>query len=106
MADPQEFDHVMPDLERTPPRRPGKLEENLGMRLLTSLILMVMLSFANTLLTVVTVLQFVLTLINNREPNARLAEFGLDLGTWIAKAARYQGMASEEKPWPWSGWEE
>ncbi len=106
MAKEGEFDHVMPDLERTPPPRPEKIEENLGMRLLTSVILMVLLSFANTILTIVTVLQFILTLINNHEPNQRLAEFGIDLGTWIAKAARYQAMGSEEKPWPWTPWDE
>ena len=49
-----------------------------------------------------TVVQFVVMLINNKQPNERLAEFGTDLGIWIAKAARYQTAASEVKPWPWT----
>ncbi len=105
MADPNEFDHVMPDLER--PRRDGvpAIKENMGARFVTMVIVWVMLSLAQSLLTAVTVVQFVLTLLNRSQPNERIADFGIDLGTWIAKAARYQTMASEEKPWPWSPWE-
>ena len=48
-----------------------------------------------------TIIQFVILLIN-KEPNERLADFGTDLGVWIAKAARYQTAASNVKPWPWT----
>jgi len=74
----------------------------MGMRLLYMVILWVMLSLAQTVLTLATVVQFVLMLINRNEPNERLAEFGTDLGIWIAKAARFQTGASEVKPWPWT----
>ena len=74
----------------------------MGLRLLYMVILWVMLSLAQTVLTIATVVQFVLMLVNNGEPNARLAEFGTDLGIWIAKAARFQTGASEVKPWPWT----
>lgn len=77
-------------------------QENIGVRLLYMILIAVMISLAQTVLTVVTIIQFVIMLINNREPNPRLADFGTDLGVWMAKAARYQTAASEVKPWPWT----
>ena len=49
-----------------------------------------------------TVVQFVLMLINSGRPNENLADFGTDLGVWMAKAARYMTGASQVKPWPWT----
>ena len=66
------------------------------------LLVWAMLSVAQTVLTALTVIQFVIMLVNNREPNERLADFGTDLGVWMAKAARFQAGASEVKPWPWT----
>ncbi|MEM9392892.1 MAG: DUF4389 domain-containing protein [Pseudomonadota bacterium] len=80
---------------------PGK-KDGMGMRLLHMLLIWIMLSLAQTVLTMLTVVQFVIMLVNNNQSNARLAEFGTDLGIWIAKAARYQTAASEVKPWPWT----
>jgi hypothetical protein len=62
----------------------------------------VLLSFAQTVLTFVTVVQFIIVLVSGRQLNERLADFGTTLGIWIAKAARYQTAASEVRPWPWS----
>ncbi|MCU4653140.1 DUF4389 domain-containing protein [Roseibacterium sp. SDUM158016] len=76
--------------------------ENLGMRLIHVLLIAFMLSIAQTVLTVLTVVQFVIMLVNNGDRNARLADFGTDLGIWMAKAARYQSAASDVKPWPWT----
>ncbi|WP_289079853.1 DUF4389 domain-containing protein, partial [uncultured Sulfitobacter sp.] len=53
-------------------------------------------------LTVATVIQLAIMLVSNHKPNERLAEFGTDLGVWMAKAARYQTGASDVKPWPWT----
>ncbi|MDR9426515.1 MAG: DUF4389 domain-containing protein [Salibaculum sp.] len=101
MADPNEFDDVMPEnTARRDARRP--LDENLFTRLIYMIIVGVMLSFVGTVLGIVALIQFVLTLVNNKVPNDRLAEFGTTLGIWVAKAARYQAFASEEKPWPWT----
>ena len=77
-------------------------EENLFMRLVHMIIIALMISIAQTVLGFMTVVQFVIMLINNKEPNERIAEFGTDLGIWIAKAARYQTAASNVKPWPWT----
>jgi hypothetical protein len=72
------------------------------MRLMYVVILWFMLSLANTVLTLITMVQFVIQLTHGNRPNERLAEFGTSLGIWIAKAARYQTAASDVKPWPWT----
>ncbi len=76
--------------------------ENIFLRIVYMVIIWVMLSVASTILTLATVIQVVIMLINNKRPNERLAEFGTDLGVWIAKAARFQTGASDVKPWPWT----
>ena len=76
--------------------------DHMGMRLIYMLLIAFMLSISQTVLTVLTVVQFIIMLVNNGERNARLADFGTDLGIWMAKAARYQSAASEVKPWPWT----
>lgn len=76
--------------------------DNMLLRLLYMLLIAIMISLAQTVLGVATIIQFVIMLVNNKDPNERLAEFGTDLGIWVAKAARYQTAASNVKPWPWS----
>ena len=76
--------------------------ESIWLRLVYMILIAIMISLAQTVLGVATVVQFVVMLLNKKEPNKRLADFGTDLGIWIAKAARYQTAASEVKPWPWS----
>ncbi len=76
--------------------------DSMLLRLLYMLLIAIMISLAQTVLGVATVIQFVVMLVNNKQPNERLADFGTDLGIWVAKAARYQTAASEVKPWPWS----
>ena len=80
----------------------AEIEQNLFQRLIWMIVMWLMLSLASTLLGVATVIQFVIMLINKKQPNERLADFGTDLGIWVAKAARYQTGASEVKPWPWT----
>lgn len=77
-------------------------DDGLLTRLIFMILIAIMISFAQTVLGVVTVIQFVILVINNKQPNERLADFGTDLGIWIAKAARYQTAASNVKPWPWT----
>ena len=99
MADSDE-DQIMGRLqgEQVEPKE----EESLLLRLIYMILIAIMISIAQTILGVATVVQFVIMLINNKQPNERLADFGTDLGIWIAKAARYQTAASEVKPWPWT----
>ena len=82
--------------------QPEVRRDGLLIRLLYMVLIWVMLSIASTVLTVATVIQFVIMAVNRGEPNERLAEFGTDLGVWLAKAARFQTGASEVKPWPWT----
>ncbi|WP_373635602.1 DUF4389 domain-containing protein [Yoonia sp. SS1-5] len=76
--------------------------ESIWLRLVNMVIIAVLLSMASTLLGVITVAQFLIMLLNSRQPNENLAEFGTTMGVWMAKAARYQTGASEVKPWPWT----
>ncbi|WP_224815832.1 DUF4389 domain-containing protein [Hasllibacter sp. MH4015] len=82
--------------------QPASDRDPLLQRLLYIVLIAVMLSLANTILTAVTVIQFIVMAASKGEPNERLADFGTDLGIWIAKATRYQTAASEVKPWPWT----
>ena len=82
--------------------QPEAASDTLWHRLLYVILIAVMLSFASTVLTAVTVIQFIVMAVSKGEPNERLADFGTDLGIWMAKAARYQAGASEVNPWPWT----
>ena len=82
--------------------QPEVTKDGLLARLFHVVIIWVMLSFAQTVLGVLTVIQFVIMAVSSGQPNERLADFGTDLGVWMAKAARFQTGASEVKPWPWT----
>lgn len=77
-------------------------KDGMFMRLVHLVLIAIMINIAQSVLVVMTVFQFIYMLINTNEPNRRVADFGTDLGIWIAKAARYQTAASEVKPWPWT----
>ena len=79
-----------------------KEQDNMLLRLIFMLIIAFMISLAQTVLWVMAVIQFIIMLLNGQKPNERLADFGTDLGVWVAKAARYQTAASNVKPWPWT----
>ena len=84
--------------EQLEPPEPDKLL----LRLVFMILIALMMSVAYSVLGVTIVIQFVIMVINRRQPNERLAEFGTSLGIWFAKAVRYQMAASEVKPFPWS----
>ncbi|MDG1738822.1 MAG: DUF4389 domain-containing protein [Paracoccaceae bacterium] len=84
-----------------PQDEPKKID-SLVMRLVFVLIIWAMISLAHTILGAMTVIQYIILIINRGEPNEQLGDFGTSLGIWIAKAARYQTAASNVKPWPWS----
>ena len=77
-------------------------DDSLLLRLVFMVLIATMISIAQTVLVVATVVQFVIMLLNDKKSNERLADFGLNLGIWIAKAARYQTAGSNVKPWPWT----
>ena len=101
MADPNEFDDVMP--ENTARRAPEEpVGENLFSRFIHMIIIAFMISFASTIIGILALLQFIILLTNQKKPNERIAALGTDVGIWVAKATRYQTAASEVKPWPWT----
>jgi hypothetical protein len=81
--------------------RPEPLPRDVWPRILWIAVIVVMISVAQSLLLVVAVLQVVIMLTSKGRPNDELADFGAMVGAWVAKAARYQSAASDEKPWPW-----
>lgn len=76
--------------------------DSLWMRLINMTIIGILLSFTQTILWVLAILQFVIMVFNKRVPIEQLSEFGTTMGVWMAKAVRYQTAASEVKPWPWT----
>ncbi|MBN2906809.1 MAG: DUF4389 domain-containing protein [Rhodobacteraceae bacterium] len=67
------------------------------------LVLLILFSIAQTLLVATAVLQFGWMLFTKKK-NQHIADFGTKLGNWMATNARFQAVASEEKPFPWSEW--
>lgn len=84
--------------EQDEPDRP----DGMLMRLIYVILIAMMMSVSQTILGVTTILQLVIMALNKGSPNENLANFGTDLGVWMAKAVRYMTAASEVKPWPWS----
>ena len=72
--------------------------EGLLMRIVHVLIIGVMMSLTQTVLGVLTLIQIVIMALNKGEPNENLANFGTDLGVWMAKSVRYMTAASDVKP--------
>lgn len=102
MADPHEFDHVMPDLGGEAKTAPAEITENIGGRILFSIIIWVMMNLASTIIGVLAILQTIILIVNGKKPNERVANAGTDVGIWYAKATRYITGDSEVKPWPWT----
>ncbi len=69
---------------------------------LMMLLIAVLVWLAQTVLQFLTLVQFILMLVDKGKPNAQIASFGKTLGSWLAKAARFQTAESDEKPWPWT----
>jgi len=79
---------------------PGPRE--LWPRILWIVVMTLLISVAQSILFVVAMLQVVIMIANKGRPNEELGDFGSMVGAWVAKAARYQSAASDQKPWPWT----
>ncbi|WP_168192298.1 DUF4389 domain-containing protein [Pararhodobacter marinus] len=71
-------------------------------RLLWIIVITMLISVAQSILFAVAMLQMLIMVVNRGRPNDELGDFGSMVGAWVAKAARYQSAASEQKPWPWT----
>jgi len=78
---------------------PGPRE--LWPRILWIVVITMLISVAQSILFGVAALQVIIMITNKGRPNEELGDFGSMVGAWVAKAARYQSAASDEKPWPW-----
>lgn len=76
---------------------------SIWMRGLMMVIFAILIGLSVTILHALTLLQFVLMLLDKGKPNARIAEFGKSLGSWLAKAAAFQTAQSDNRPWPFEG---
>jgi hypothetical protein len=74
----------------------------LWMRLLYIILVGLLFGAAVMVLHVMTVLQFIIMLVDRGVPNPQIAAFGKSLGAWMTKAVQFQTARSEDKPWPWS----
>lgn len=89
-----------PDPERQADHDPPPRE--LWPRILWIVVITMMISVAQSILFAVAALQVVIMIASKGQPNEELGDFGAMIGAWIAKAARYQAAASDQKPWPWT----
>ncbi len=70
---------------------------------LVMLVFMVAFGIGQSILVLVSLVQFV-WLLAKQEPNRLLAEFGQSLALWLSETARFLTCATEDKPFPWKAW--
>ena len=76
---------------------------NLWLRGLVMLLMGLAYQIMGTIVLIVTVIQFVIRLLNGA-PNARLLSFGRSLGRYLNQIVTYLTFASEEIPFPFNDW--
>ena len=84
------------------PDAPAELR-NIWIRGLYMLLMGFAFQVSGTVLCIVTVIQFVMVLLNDT-PNVRLVSFGQSLGRYLRQIADYLAFASEDMPFPFSDW--
>ena len=78
-------------------------KRNILMRGLFMLLMAFAFHVCVTVLFFVTVIQFVIMLLNDT-PNARLASFGRGMGSYLRQIVNFLTFATEEMPFPFSEW--
>ncbi|MBI5750955.1 MAG: DUF4389 domain-containing protein [Hydrogenophilales bacterium] len=78
-------------------------KRNIWARASFMLLMGLVLHVSVTLILVVTVIQFVMVLLNDA-PNIRLLAFGRNLGRYLQQIVNFLTFASEEIPFPFSDW--
>jgi len=72
----------------------------LWLRGLYMIIVALLIGAAQSVLFLLTLIQFVVMLISRGAPNAQIADVGEMIGKWMAQAAKFQSAKSDDKPWP------
>ncbi|MBU1424775.1 MAG: DUF4389 domain-containing protein [Gammaproteobacteria bacterium] len=78
-------------------------KRNIWMRALFMLLMGIAFQVCGTLLCIVTIVQFVIMLLNDT-PNKRLVAFGRSLGNYLRQIVNFLIFATEEMPFPFSEW--
>jgi len=78
-------------------------QRNIWLRGLIMLLMGFAFQVSGTMLCIVTVIQFVMALLNGTA-NARLVSFGRSLGRYLQQIANFLTFATEEMPFPFSDW--
>lgn len=81
---------------------PGS-KRNIWMRGLYMLLMALAFQVCGTVLCVVTVIQFLIALLNDA-PNVRLASFGRSMASYLRQIVNFLTFATEELPFPFSEW--
>ena len=78
-------------------------KRNIWMRGLFMLLMGLAFHVCVTVLCIVTVIQFVIMLLNDT-PNVRLVSFGRSMGNYLRQIVNFLTFATEEMPFPFSEW--
>ena len=78
-------------------------KHNLWIRGFLMLLMVFVFQVSSTVMFVVTVIQFVLVLLNDT-PNDRLVSFGRNLARYLQQIVNFLTFATEEVPFPFSDW--
>jgi len=78
-------------------------KRNIWVRGLFMLLMGLAFHVSGTVLGVVTVIQFVIVLVNDA-PNARLLSFGRSLGIYLRQTVDYLTFVTEDMPFPFGEW--
>lgn len=84
------------------PDIPGS-KRSIWMRGLFMLLMALAFQVCGTVLCLLTVIQFVIVLLNGA-PNERLAAFGRSLGSYLRQIVGFLTFATETMPFPFSDW--
>lgn len=82
---------------RTDPKR------NIWLRGVIMLLMGLAYQLTGTMVFIVTVIQFVVTLVNHT-PNTQLLSFGRSLGRYLQQIVNFLTFVSEEIPFPFTDW--
>ena len=69
------------------------------------LVFAIFIAVAKNVLILIAVVQ-ALWLLLTGHPNAWVRDFGKSLSVWLGEVARFQSVASDERPFPWKKWPE
>ncbi len=74
----------------------------LVLRLLYLILIALLIGVAIAVMHALTVVQFIIMLVDKGRPNPQIAAVGKSLGDWLSRAVSFQLAETEDKPWPWS----